>query len=298
MVVKASIFSSNALTILCKRYFEGYDGAPLCQFGCGEYHETEEDFLSRISMGDADYLVDLITPLRFLPNSPTLFNIGTRSGGTLSACFKFDVADTMFDSPSGIMPVLMKAVKVLKAGGGVGFTFDVRPEGALVNSTHGKALGPLGVMQIYNMAARQITQGGKRDAALMGILHCEHPDLRKFIHAKDIDPDSLGEFNISVALTDNFMNRATLDGNSLENAILHEMAESAWKTGDPGCFFIDTAERENPTPWAGKLTGTNPCGEVPLLDNEPCNLGSINLGAMLDSDLQVDWHLLRRTARL
>ena len=303
-------FSPNAQTILCSRYF--YKDATVEQPVCGEcneQHETVDEFVDRVSMNNDIYRDELIEPLRFLPNSPTLFNIGTAAGGTLSACFKFDVEDTMFDSSDGIMPVAMKAAKVLKSGGGVGYSFHVRPEGDLVNSTHRGALGPLGVMRIYHRLALEITQGGKRDAAQMGILHCDHADLEKFIHAKDNDPDSLSTFNISVALTDVFMQEATevlnLDNEDIEYGtaqtrkarLLLDMAKSAWLTGDPGVYFIDAAERGNPTPWAGKLTGTNPCGEVPLLRNEPCNLGSINLGKMLDGN-NIDWALLRQTTRL
>ena len=302
-------FSPNAQTILCSRYFykDTEVEQPVCD-QCNEQHETVDEFVARVSMNDDVYSDELIEPLRFLPNSPTLFNIGTRTGGTLSACFKFDVEDTMFDSPDGIMPVAMKAAKVLKSGGGVGYALHVRPEGDLVNSTHRGALGPLGVMRIYHRLALEITQGGKRDAAQMGILHCNHPDLEKFIHSKDEDPDALSTFNISVALTDEFMQEATdvLDNSLVEYSagptrkarVLRDMAKSAWLTGDPGVYFIDAAERGNPTPWAGELTGTNPCGEVPLLRNEPCNLGSINLGKMLDGDNNIDWGLLRQTTRL
>ena len=304
-------FSANAQAILCSRYFYKDETVeqPVCD-QCNEQHETVDEFVERVSMNDDVYREELIEPLRFLPNSPTLFNIGTAAGGTLSACFKFDVEDTMFDSPDGIMPIAMKAAKVLKSGGGVGYSFHVRPEGDLVNSTHRGALGPLGVMRIYHRLALEITQGGKRDAAQMGILHCDHRDLEKFIHAKDVDPDSLSTFNISVALTDEFMQEAMEVLSPMNAPILYgeeqtrkarlllDMAKSAWLTGDPGVYFIDAAERGNPTPWAGKLTGTNPCGEVPLLRNEPCNLGSINLSKMLDINNNIDWELLGRTTRL
>jgi ribonucleoside-diphosphate reductase alpha chain len=302
-------FSENAQTVLCARYFHRDPTlhGTTCRH-CGGKHETVNSFVARVSMNNDEYRNELIEPLRFLPNSPTLFNIGTSAGGTLSACFKFDVDDTMFDSDDGIMPVAMKAAKVLKAGGGVGYTFHVRPEGALVNSTHRGALGPLGVMRIYHRLAKEITQGGKRDAAQMGILHCDHPDIEKFIHAKDKDPDALGTFNISVALTDEFMRDAIevisnpaieFDEEKTRKArILFEMAESAWLTGDPGVYFADAAERGNPTPWVGRLTGTNPCGEVPLLRNEPCNLGSINLGKMLDENNDIDYDLLAQTTKL
>lgn len=314
-------FSKNAIEILCKRYFERGDQFPLCKYpqvsngqeGCGEHHETEDQFFTRISMGNKDYL-PMLQALEFLPNSPTLFNMGTKSGGTLSACFKFDIDDTMFDSPSGIMPTAMKAAKVLKSGGGVGYVFsNLRPKGAVVNSTHGQALGAEGVARILHVLAKEITQGGKRDAAQMGIIHCNHPDAKDFIHWKDNDPDALGTFNISVALTDEFMTEAVAQLNDPDGKMgpqgqfLTEMAHSAWKTGDPGCYFIDTAERGNPTPWAGLLTGSNPCGEVPLLNNEPCNLGSINLGKFyqgyitdgkIDVHQSVNWKRLEQVARV
>lgn len=300
-VVETTIFTNNAWTVLCKRYMYREPGTmqSTC-LRCGDQHETEHQFLDRISMNNDEYRTKLFEPLRFLPNSPTLMNLGTKTGGTLSACFKFDVEDQMHEDPDSIMDVAYKSSRVLKAGGGVGYVLSaLRPAGALVNSTHGKALGPVGVMHIYHELAKQITQGGKRDAAQMAILACDHPDIEKFIHCKDEDPDGLNTFNISVALTDDFMRTAVAYPDSLQGQLLLQMAQSAWKTGDPGCYFIDTAERANPTPWAGKLTGTNPCGEVPLLRNEPCNLGSINLGAHLRGGTDVlDWSLLKETVRL
>lgn len=308
MTATKTIFAPNAQTVMCKRYYlRGARFTEVCTY-CSEAHETADQFFDRVSMGKAEYR-DMLVALDFLPNSPTLMNIGNPDFlGTYSACFKFDPQDTMFQGPSAIMPTLMKAAAVLKAGGGVGYALsEIRPEGALVNSTHGKAFGPIGFLRMAHVLAKEITQGGKRDAAQMGILHCEHPDIRKFIHCKDEDPQGLSTFNISVAVTDSWMQRAQQVGTA-EYALLDEMAQSAWRTGDPGVYFIDEAERHNPTPWLGRLTGTNPCGEVPLLDNEPCNLGSINLGHFIklyinadgtvDVTKSIDWGRLSNIVRL
>lgn len=261
-------FSPNARIILEKRYLATINGR----------RETVEEFIDRISMGNPEYKEHLIEPLNFLPNSPTLFNLDVPGGGTLSACFKFDVADTMLDGSDGIMDTATKAAMVTKWGGGVGYYVGgIRPAGAPVASTHGKAMGPVAVLRYYNAMGRMLTQSGKREAAQMGIIDATHPDVFEFIHMKDDDPQGLSTFNISVAITDDFMEKAIANPEGMERRVLLEMAASAWKTGDPGVYFVDRAERDNPTPYDGKLSGTNPCGEVPLLNNEPCNLGSINL---------------------
>ena len=283
------LFSDNALTLLEKRYFAWIDGK----------QETVDEFITRVSMDNSEYRSNLIEPLNFLPNSPTLFNLGVpSSGATLSACFKFDVND-MLDGDSGIMDTSTKAALVTKWGGGVGYYVGgLRPKGALVNSTHGKAMGPVAVLRFYNSLGSMLTQSGKRAAAQMGILDCDHPDIRAFIHMKDHDPQGLATFNISVAISDAFMLKATTLSESDEAKLLDEIAVSAWKTGDPGVFFYDRAERDNPTPWLGRLSGTNPCGEVPLLNNEACNLGSINLRNMWDGERAFDTTKLIYTTRL
>ena len=234
----------------------------------------------------------------FLPNSPTLFNVGLPGAGTLSACFKFDVDDTLLDGPNSIMAVATKAAGVTKFGGGVGYYFgNLRPKGAKVNSTHGNAMGPVSVLRHYQSVGSLITQAGKRDAAQMGILDARHPDIREFVNVKNTDPQLLNTFNISVSVDNAFMTAAVNDFGSIEHALLREIAEAAWTTGDPGLYFVDTAEATNPTPWLGRLTGTNPCGEVPLLNNEPCNLGSINLGRFTDGT-HIDWAGLGVVTRL
>lgn len=271
-------WSDNAHVILCQRYLahrpdRHQDTCPRCN----RQHETPEEMLDRTSFSNPDFY-DLMTRKDFLPNSPTLFNAGLPSGGTFSGCFKFDVADSMLGEGS-ITDVATLAAAVQKWGGGVGYSVsDVRGKGTSVNSTHGKACGPISVLKHYHSVAYNlITQGGKRNGAQMGILHVNHPDIREFIQCKDESPTELSSFNLSVAMTDEVMRRALADPSSPEGELLLLMAESAHRTGDPGMYFIDVAERGNPTPWLGKLTGTNPCGEVPLLNLEACNLGSLNL---------------------
>ena len=295
-----SVFSENARIILCKRYFWKGDQFITCS-NCQVNHETEEQFFDRISLGNTEYR-GLLESLCFLPNSPTLFNLGTGQG-TLSACFKFDVQDNM----ESIMDVARKSAMVQKWGGGVGYYFgNLRPYKTRISTTHGGAMGPVGkpsegirsgVLHHYHSVSMMITQAGKRDGAQMGILPATHPDIREFIHVKDVDPQSLSTFNISVSITDSFMEKVRDEPESEERKLFVEMAHSAWKTGDPGCYFVTTAEKDNPTPWLGELTGTNPCGEVPLLDNEPCNLGSINLGKFVrGQDVYLEG--IRKTARV
>ena len=299
----------NGQIVACKRYFQkpklppdrnnfdvkeypwceacGIHHAPteyaICQH-CGKHHESLHQFYERVSFGNEAYY-GLMARGEFLPNSPTLFNAGVEGAGTFSACFKFDVGDSL----DSIMDVARKAAFVQKWGGGVGFALsDIRPKGSPIGSTHGQACGPVATLFLYQAVANLITQGGKRDGAQMAILSCDHPDIEEFIHCKDENPQALSTFNISMAATDEFMRRASTDKISREHKLLREITESAWRTGDPGLFFIDTAERANPTPHVGKLTGTNPCGEVSLMDNEPCNLGSINLTKFVrdtDTDL-------------
>lgn len=277
MTVETSVFDPNALHILKERYFYQYD----------DHQETEEEFFDRVSLGNPEYR-KMLSNLDFLPNSPTLFNVGIPGAGTLSACFKFDIQDTMEGKDGardGIVDAGVKALRVLKHGGGVGFALHVRPEGAHISTTHGKAMGPVGVMEWLHGGAKMITQGGKREAAQMAILRCDHEDIRKFIHCKDVGGDYLSTFNISVAITDDFMERAKHFPDGEESQLLQEMAESAWKTGDPGVYFIDRAERSNPTPWLGKLTGTNPCvrGNTLVLTR----LGHRRIDSLVGQSIQV-----------
>ena len=310
----ASKLSPSAQTLLCKRYLKRGDDFSVCSH-CGENHETIEELLERVSFGREDFY-NMVASLDFLPGSPALFNAGGE--GTLSACFKFDVQDTM----ESILDVGRKSALVQKWGGGVGYCLsELRSKGAHIRSTHGKACGPVSTIGYYHAIARMITQGGKREGAQMAILHCDHKDIEEFIHCKELPDEcrclgcsladecdfsrttTLDTFNISVAITDEFMKKV-VNGEKSESKLFDEIVENAWSNGDPGLFFIDTVERTNPTPWLGKLTGSNPCGEVALLDNESCNLGSINLSHFVTPDPKhvgygiFDFERLRDTTRL
>ncbi len=299
-----TVFSPNALTILCRRYFQRGTEYETCE-RCGVNHETEEQFFDRVSFGRDDWR-ERLSDLSFLPNSPTLFNAGNDMG-TLAACFVFHIGDSM----ESIMDVARKSAMVQKWGGGVGYSFsELRPKGTPISTTHGQACGPVLVLRMLNSVSTMITQAGKRDAAQMGVLSVEHPDVREFIHCKDEHPDELSSFNISVALTDDFMSKVEA-GDTESRKLFHEMAESAWKTGDPGCLFIDTSNRTNPTPSLGTYSATNPCGEQYLLNDENCTLGSINLAQHVEArmiarpqdktwqtEYSVDWRKLDETTRL
>lgn len=230
---------------------------------------------------------------KFLPNSPTMMNAGIN--GTLSACFVIGIEDSM----TSILEASRIGGLVLKFGGGTGYSLSqVRSKGIPIKSTHGKACGPIAILHYLDALSKMITQGGKRNGANMGILEVSHPDILEFIHCKDDWADnggkggSLGDFNISVGITDKFMN-AVRDNSDFPlidpstkkiiktvNArnLFAELVKSAWKTGDPGLVFLDEINRKNKTPHLGRLESTNPCGEVPLYPNEACNLASINLG--------------------
>ncbi|MCD8234812.1 MAG: adenosylcobalamin-dependent ribonucleoside-diphosphate reductase [Cloacibacillus porcorum] len=226
----------------------------------------------------ADEFYDVMEKLLFLPNSPTLMNSGRPAPhGQLAACFVIGVEDSM----EGICEALRKQMLIHKSGGGTGFNFSkLRSEGAKVNSTNGRASGPVSFMGLFDKATETVQQGGMRRGANMGILNIDHPDIRKFIHCKDKD-GTITNFNISVGVFDDFMEKVNSDPRGEEAALLAEIADSAWRTGDPGIIFLDAINRGNTTPNLGELTSTNPCGESPLYPNEACNLGSINIAKMV-----------------
>jgi ribonucleoside-diphosphate reductase alpha chain len=262
---------------------------------------------------------DLMIHGTFEPNSPTLMNAG-RPLGQLSACFVLPVDDAISNGQSGIYDTLRSMALVHQSGGGTGFSFSrLRPEGETVRSTMGVASGPVSFMKLYDASTDVVKQGGTRRGANMGILRVDHPDIRKFITCKN-DTTQITNFNISVAITDAFMeavkkgedydlvNPKTKEVAGRENAreIFDTIVHGAWLTGEPGTFFIDRANEYNPVPKLGEYEATNPCGEQPLLPYDVCNLGSINLGAFVKPEARwgdapdqgIDWEGLARVVHL
>ena len=278
-----------ALDILRDRYLWKNDKGEIIETPDEMFHRVAHCVAQAEKPEDRSYWENefyiVMKNLDFLPNSPTLMNAGRKAPhGQLSACFVIGIEDSM----ESICEALRKQMLIHKSGGGTGFNFSaLRPEGGQVNSTNGRASGPVSFMRLFDLSTDIVQQGGMRRGANMAILNVDHPDIRKFIHCKDGD-GVIQNFNLSVGLTDEFMNKAVIDGTA-EHALLMEIAESAWKTGDPGVVFLDTMDMCNPTPELGHLNTTNPCGEQPLLPNEACNLGSINLVNMLDDDYDFDW---------
>ncbi len=262
---------------------------------------------------------DLMINGKFEPNSPTLMNAG-RPLGQLSACFVLPVDDALSNGQSGIYDTLKAMALVHQSGGGTGFSFSrLRPEGETVRSTMGVASGPVSFMKLYDASTDVVKQGGTRRGANMGILRVDHPDIRRFIRCKN-DTTQITNFNISVAITDAFM-EAVKEGASYDlvnpktgevagqedaREIFDMIVHGAWLTGEPGTFFIDRANEYNPVPALGSYEATNPCGEQPLLPYDVCNLGSVNLGKFVkedarpgtDPDEGVDWEGLKQVVHL
>ena len=293
--LKQPNFSPLALDILKDRY--------LWRDANGNVTETPQEMLIRVAKHVASTekpkercywtscFYNLMADLDFLPNSPTLMNAGRPyPHGQLAACFVVGIEDSM----ESICGALRKQMLIHKTGGGTGFNFSkLRPKNSTVNSTNGRASGPVSFMRLFDLSTEVIQQGGMRRGANMAILNCDHPDIEEFISCKD-EEGKITNFNLSVGLTDEFMRRAVLVPASSAAALLRKIAEHAWKSGDPGVVFLDAIDRDNPCPELGKIEATNPCGESPLLPSEACNLGSINLAHMV-KDGKVDWYKLANT---
>ena len=307
--------SGNAIRVLERRYLKKVDN---------EVVETPEELFRRVADNIAGVeqtvygaspeetkqlsqrFYDLMSSLDFLPNSPTLMNAG-RELQQLSACFVLPIEDSM----ESIFETLKNTALVHKTGGGTGFSFSrLRPRNDIVATTGGVASGPVSFLKVFDASTQAVKQGGTRRGANMGILRCDHPDIMEFITCKR-DNEDITNFNLSVGITEKFMEAVKADeeyplinprsGNVVRMVRAREVfdliVEMAWNNGEPGIVFLDRINRDNPTPHLGEIESTNPCGEQPLLPNESCNLGSINLSHMV-KDGAIDWDKLRETVHL
>ena len=251
----------------------------------------------------------MLAALDFLPNSPALMNAGTPLG-QLCACFVLPVEDSL----EAIFDALRAMALVQRSGGGTGFSFSrLRPRDDPLGSTGGQASGPVSFMRVFDAATENIKLGGRRRGANMAVLRIDHPDVCEFVEAK-LDGRSLGNFNLSVAVTDAFMDAVATDGTHdlvhpatrrpvyrlQARELFDRLVQAAWQCGDPGLLFLDAVARADPLPSLGPIEATNPCGEVPLRPFGSCVLGSVNLAHMVrvaGGAAEVDWERLRATVR-
>ncbi len=316
---RSTELSDNSKVVLARRYLsKDRDGNVLedadgmfrrvaCNLSLADLNYGASE-LERQATEDAFF--DVMQRLELLPNSPTLMNAG-RELQQLSACFVLPVEDSL----DQIFDKVKQTALIHKSGGGTGFAFSrLRPEGDVVGSTGGIASGPVSFIRAFDTATDVVKQGGTRRGANMGILNVTHPDVLRFIRSKE-DGQTLVNFNISVGVTSDFMERvkrgedydlinprtSEVTGQLNAKEVFDTLAEMAWKTGDPGLVFLDVINRDNPNPQLGEIESTNPCGEQPLLPHESCNLASVNLARMVrfeDGDVSIDWERLDRTVEV
>lgn len=330
--------SDNAFEVFKRRYLrKGASGQPI--------ETVEETFwrvayhVAKVEGGDredvlhvAERFYDLIASKRFLPNSPTFTGAGTPLG-QLAACFVLPISDDMGRWDDGIFTTLRNAALIQQTGGGNGFSFSrLRPKNSLIKASSGRATGPVGFLKVYDKAFGEIAQGGTRRGANMAVLRVDHPDIEEFITCKT-DETAITNFNISVGITDEFMEAVIEDedwelrfpdvkdpryrqfNGTIDEAreagipiIVHKrirardlfdkIVHQAHHNGEPGMLFLDIANKENPLPEKCTLEATNPCGEQFLAPYENCCLGSINLSKHVGEDGNPNWDKLRESVEL
>ncbi len=334
-------FSENALTVLRRRYLrKDQNGEPIETVG-GMFRRIAHHVATAEDTWDGDIaeaeslFYELLTTMRFVPNSPTFTGAGTPLG-QLAACFVLPIKDDMGREPGGIFQSLRDAALIQQTGGGNGFSFSrLRPKGSLVVSSMGKATGPVGFLRVYDQAFGEIAQGGSRRGANMAVLRVDHPDIEEFIACKTSE-SAITNFNTSVGIVDAFMEAVDRDEDwelvfpdvgdpgyrefdgTIEDAraagiplvpykrvrareLFAQITQQAWSNGEPGMLFLDAAQADHPIPSLGHYESTNPCGEQFLMPYENCCLGSINLSAHLttadDGSPIIDWDGIAHTTR-